>query len=663
MIEYLWKSKYFLLSLILIIFIISLLSFDKLKIFYDTERIIEYTNENQDIIDKALEDQNILLVGLEFRDTIDYNQMNYLSRLSDTIIRHYKISSIRSVFNEKILVNKFTFIPINILKLDNKILFNKSKERILKIGSNYISKEFNKIMFLINTKNLLNDREKQNTLNFIKDKFSNINAKIYITGQMKSEVYMQKKVINELVYFTIISTFLCSLLMYIFYSSIKLVLLNLISIIITLSISFYLSNILYGGIELVMILIPAIVMIITISDFMHLYNIEKFSRNKFYFFSNQIQKIGKPVIITSLTTAIGFLSFAFSDTVPLSRFGIITTLTIIIALFIIFVLYSVSVDLNYIKINQENKIIEKIVHYLSNWNPKYKYAILSIMLILSAQSLYKYKINNYITDEINSKSQLFKEIKFFDNNFGGIKPITIEINNPSMEIEHYEDYFKKLNITTDLITKKSNSKYIFKSRTRDIGAINSLSLFNKIKSNFNDDQISFSGVGYLFDKISNQMTREVINGLIYAILIIGVLFVIFNQFNLYFFPISIIPNIIPIMCTVGFLSFFGFYFSLSNAFILAIVFGLIVDDSIHIINGFTFSRRRGDSKEKSINFCKNHTFKAVIKTSIVIIATVLPLLFSEFKSISQLALITIISAILAIIFDIVYLPSLLKKYI
>ena len=62
-------------------------------------------------------------------------------------------------------------------------------------------------------------------------------------------------------------------------------------------------------------------------------------------------------------------------------------------------------------------------------------------------------------------------------------------------------------------------------------------------------------------------------------------------------------------------------------------------------------------------YCRNKTFHAVVKTTILIIITLLPLLFSEFRSISQLASITIISAVFAIIFDLLFLTDLLKKYI
>ena len=53
MIKVLWKYKYIFLSLILVLLLISLNNITGLKIFYESERIIELSNESQDIIDKS----------------------------------------------------------------------------------------------------------------------------------------------------------------------------------------------------------------------------------------------------------------------------------------------------------------------------------------------------------------------------------------------------------------------------------------------------------------------------------------------------------------------------------------------------------------------------------------------------------------------------------
>jgi len=476
--------------------------------------------------------------------------------------------------------------------------------------------------------------------------------------------------------FIILSSILCSLVLYFYLNNFKLVLINFISVCISLILSFTLSNKLFGGIELVMILIPAIVFIITISDFMHLLNSDKLYENKFRSFKYQLEKIGMPVFITSLTTAIGFLSFMFSSLVPLFRFGVITTITIFISLIVIVVLYSFIIEFNINKSIRSNKFLDDLILSFINIKKSQFYILLASFIFLSSLAFTNFRVDNFLTDEINKKSNLYKDISFFDKEFGGIKPVTFIINdNPSRDnLDSLENIILSHNLvidfSSDFLSKKisqnsNGSQYTIKARMQDIGSSKSKIIFDDILMKSKDLQLDLeiAGVGFLFDKISNKMTFEIIFGLLLAIIIIGIVFVSLNNFNWYYFPISLIPNILPLLTTIGILSVFGFYFSLSNAFILAIVFGLIVDDSIHIINAYSLSRNRGLSIEDSISHCQNYTYKAVIKTSIVIIFTLFPLLFSEFKSISQLSIITILAAIIALIFDIIYLPKMLIKYI
>ena len=262
---------------------------------------------------------------------------------------------------------------------------------------------------------------------------------------------------------------------------------------------------------------------------------------------------------------------------------------------------------------------------------------------------------------------MLHEIKYFDNNFGGIKPISINLYSETERstVNTILEEIKREGLNVDFKFKREG-EFIIGTRMKDIGSLES----NQVYANINSlqyDKInivkSIGGVGFLFDEISNELTFDVLSGLVLAIIIIGILFVLLNGFNLNYFYVSLIPNLIPLFTCLGFLTFSDFYFSLSNAFIFAIVFGLIVDDSIHIISAYSICRNRKISIYESLLYCKKNTFKAVFKTTVVIIFTLLPLLFSEFKSISQLAYITIITALLAFLFDVIFLPYLLKKFI
>ena len=65
-----------------------------------------------------------------------------------------------------------------------------------------------------------------------------------------------------MIYFTISSFILCSLILWFYVRNIYLVSINIISIVLSILFSFNLSNFLFGGIELVMIIIPAVILLL-----------------------------------------------------------------------------------------------------------------------------------------------------------------------------------------------------------------------------------------------------------------------------------------------------------------------------------------------------------------------------------------------------------------
>ena len=641
-----------------------MLSFDNFKVYFDSERIIELVDVDKDIIEKSIDDSNLLLVSVVLSEPFSYERALEIFSALEKVKRNPKIHSIRSLFNERTIINQSVFpITLKLLNLDSVAAFDNSLIKIAKFKSNFISNDFKSLLFVVKCQNLNLESDKAQFLSDLESHFSNIfSSDIYITGQIKSEIYIKENVIKELSFFILTSAFLCSLILLYFTRDSKLVIISLISILISIIFSFSISNFLFGGIELVMIIIPAIIFIITISDFMHLLNIQKKIKNKYVLFRTQLLNIGKPVFLTSLTTAIGFLSFTFGSFEPLMRFGIVTTLSIFASLFVIITLFAFIVDFNLLKMTRERLLLTEITRLIYSLKP-FKGILLTFFLVFCALGIFSLKIDNYLTDEINTSSKLFKEIQHFEQNFGGIKPLSFTLKNNS-NINAFIDFLKKNDINTDLILNTSGDQLV-KARSKDIGAFESKLLYDKISaySNENSFSVEFGGIGYLFDQISYDLTCEVLFGLFLAMLLIGFIFVILNDFNLSYFFISLIPNFIPLFSCLGIMSVFGFYLSLSNAFIFAIVFGLIVDDSIHIISAYSISRKEKKSVVKSLIYCRENTFNAIIKTTIIIIISLIPLLCSEFRSISQLAYVTILSATIALIFDIIFLPFLLKRYI
>ena len=692
MLDFIWKYKYIFYSFIFLIFLYSLYLISNPKIFFDTERILKYADDIQIELKESFNDKNLLLLGVELEDEISYQKIKKIDSTYKLISSDTLIKLERSIFSEKrMLFSGLFFHSFNVLNTDSEVKYNSSLAKLEEKSSLFLSNDFKKLFFILEMQDNLESDVQENLISDIKKKLKNLNPKnVFVSGQIPSELYMQENVVKELFLLTILSAFFCFLILWVFTLNLKFVFLTLLSVIFSVVISMSISQFIYGGIELVMIIMPAIIFIVCVSDLMHLINDnQKFIADKKEFFKQKIKNIGIPVGLTSLTTAIGFLSFCFSDVLPITRFGFITTLGIIVSLFIILVSYSICVDLNFhlIKGNQFfNKMINNFISFIVNYKNKFSFYFLLISLFaLSIYGMSNFRIDNYLTDEVNTNSRLYKEMSFFNDNFGGIKPVTfkipIEKNVNIKSLLNFEKFLQSNDFSLDfsltslvenpefvnksMLKKITKDNYKIQTRMNDLGSKYSFAVFEKIKLKAKELALDLKvgGAGYLFDQVSNQLTREILYGLLIAILTIGVLFVLINGFNLNYFFVALIPNVFPILVAIGILCLTNFYFSLSNAFIFAIVFGLIVDDSIHILSSYRFNISRGMDKELAISNSMNITARAVIKTTIVVIVSLLPLLLSEFKSVSQLSIITIVSAVIAIVFDLLYLPKLIKKFL
>ena len=692
MLDFIWKYKYIFYSFIFLIFLYSLYLISNPKIFFDTERILKYADDIQIELKESFNDKNLLLLGVELEDEISYQKIKKIDSTYKLISSDTLIKLERSIFSEKrMLFSGLFFHSFNVLNTDSEVKYNSSLAKLEEKSSLFLSNDFKKLFFILEMQDNLESDVQENLIFNIKKKLKNLNPKnVFVSGQIPSELYMQENVVKELFLLTILSAFFCFLILWVFTLNLKFVFLTLLSVIFSVVISMSISQFIYGGIELVMIIMPAIIFIVCVSDLMHLINDnQQFISDKKEFFKQKIKNIGIPVGLTSLTTAIGFLSFCFSDVLPITRFGFITTLGIIVSLFIILVSYSICVDLNFhlIKGNQFfNKMINNFISFIVNYKNKFSFYLLLISLFaLSIYGMSNFRIDNYLTDEVNTNSRLYKEMSFFNDNFGGIKPVTfkipIEKNINIKSLLNFEKFLQSNDFSLDfsltslvenpefvnksMLKKITKDNYKIQTRMNDLGSKYSFAVFEKIKLKAKELALDLKvgGAGYLFDQVSNQLTREILYGLLIAILTIGVLFVLINGFNLNYFFVALIPNVFPILVAIGILCLTNFYFSLSNAFIFAIVFGLIVDDSIHILSSYRFNISRGMDKELAISNSMNITARAVIKTTIVVIVSLLPLLLSEFKSVSQLSIITIVSAVIAIVFDLLYLPKLIKKFL
>jgi hypothetical protein len=175
---------------------------------------------------------------------------------------------------------------------------------------------------------------------------------------------------------------------------------------------------------------------------------------------NTMNKLGKPVFLAALTTAVGFASLASSEIVPIRSFGIFTavgiTAAFLVALFLIpsllLIIYQYKKKKNAGDFKQPEHF-ESIITDLHHFYSQRKYYIIIFALIIVVVSFFglnKIIIDTPLIEMFKEDSPIRVSDRFINNNFAGttIMNVMVEgkdrgsLNNPNIlkEMDNMQKY-------------------------------------------------------------------------------------------------------------------------------------------------------------------------------------------------------------------------------
>ncbi|AHH06319.1 Putative membrane spanning protein [Borrelia crocidurae DOU] len=199
-----------------------------------------------------------------------------------------------------------------------------------------------------------------------------------------------------------------------------------------------------------------------------------------------IQTLKTPIILTSLTTAFGFLSLISSSIQAYRTMGIFMSLGVIIAMFMsLLVLPGILVKTPFKHNNKKNThtFLEKlslINQIITKWilNNKYiSFTITVIILLSSIIGLFKIEINFDEKDYFKENTSVKQTLNLMQKEIGGTSVIKIEINGTPGEFKN-EQKMKNLDLITDNI-----DKFSYKTQSNSINGIIRLMNFKFKKEN------------------------------------------------------------------------------------------------------------------------------------------------------------------------------------
>lgn len=499
-----------------------------------------------------------------------------------------------------------------------------------------------------------------NVLNPTIKKFEkDYNIDIRVSGMPYIRTMNAQNIIDEIGMFVGLALGITALIFFFFFRSIRATAITLLVVSIGVVWAFGFIGLFRYEITVLMALIPPLIIVIGVPNAIFLINkyqqeIKKHG-NQAKSLQRVITKVGNATLMTNVTTASGFATFIFTKSQLLKEFGTIASINIlaifVLALLIIPIIYSFMPlpKEKHLK-HLERKWIEKIVTWMESVVRNSRLAVYSItviLIIVSMIGIYKIKVSGSLIEDMPKGKEFFKDIEFFEEEFGGIMPLEIIIDtkkeNGVMNLStlkrmekldetieeipqlskpisvlnivkyskqafynglpnYYElpnsqeknwilNYTKNSSANTHLLDNFVDSTGRYARITtfmKDIGTdkmtVIEDRLQQKIDKEFPKEKYNVSMTGGAL--VFLKGTNYLINNLVISLSLAILLIAIFMAFMFRSFRmilISLIPNIFPLLITAGLMGYLGVPIKPSTILVFSIAFGISVDDTIHFL--------------------------------------------------------------------------------
>ena len=583
------------------------------------EGVVSFSNIKE--LKKNVEEQKFELTSI-------FTKKKYNQQEVDSISNH--------IFNDlpfydHLLFNKETGTIQTIVYVDKQIVNTKVRSDFVKDVFNPLIKKFNK----------------EN------------NLQVRVSGMPYVRSMNAASVKSEMGMFVLLGLGVTGLIFFLFFRSLRATAITLAVVIIGVLWSFGFIGLLGYQISILTALIPPLIIVIGVPNaifLIHKYQQEIHKHgNKAKSLQRVITKVGNATLMTNLTTSAGFATFIFTKSTILKEFGVIASINImgifIISLCLIPILYSFMPlpkpkHLKHLEKKWVDTIVKGMTKIVRNKKP-FVYIVSSILLLIAILGAFQIKVSGSLIEDMSKKTQFYKDIVFFEKEFGGILPLEIlvdtkkekgvmnlatlkRIDKLESEILKIPEFSKPISINNLVkFTKQAfyngnpdfyklptsqEKNFILSYAQNSGGDTNALSnmvdktgryaritTFMKdigtermeqiqeelqiiIDKNFPKERYNVTMTGKALVFVKG--TNYLIHNLIISLGLAIVLIAVFigGLFkNSKMILISLIPNVFPLILTAGLMGFLGIPLKPSTILVFSIAFGISVDDTIHFL--------------------------------------------------------------------------------
>jgi len=273
------------------------------------------------------------------------------------------------------------------------------------------------------------------------DEFETENIKLHVAGRPIIEGTMALLGPEDMKRMVPIVLLVIVLVLYVTLRSVKSTILTMLVVLFSTLWAFGLMAVVNIPIYAVSTMIPVMLIAIGVADGIHMY-----SHLQLFMMANplaekkeavmdMIKHMWSPVVMTSITTAVGFISLLTSQVYPIKYFGIFTAFGVLAAMLFSLTLIPAGImifGLPKVKIKKEKENNHKFAFNFAEKVIKYRVASMVItvaIIIFSIIGITKVWINSSFLDKFEKDSNIVLTDQFINANFGGTSTINLILDS------------------------------------------------------------------------------------------------------------------------------------------------------------------------------------------------------------------------------------------
>jgi len=420
-------------------------------------------------------------------------------------------------------------------------------------------------------------------------------------------------------------------------------------------------------------------------------------------------------LFSSLTTAAALFAFALSDIGPLKHFGLFSSFGVLLSFMLTFtilpIIYSFSerstentvfsggmllrsmryaqtllsirksvyiisllvliislAGISRVKVNTEQITYfrrDHPVRVAHEQAERWFSGVVPLEIIFNLDSSIYISPNHYISQLILFEESLsgIPEIKSWQsivsilNDYGMIKGDRISLSGQNGRAYYASDGLFSHFVSADGKSLRTTLKTSWLNDKEQLALIGSLeSIMEDI---FSESGVAFyfTGTVPVFARFSSRLAMSQIRSLLFTFIVIFGMFVILYR-NIRLALLCLVPNIIPVAFTLGIMGFLAIPLDVATILIASVSLGIAVDDTIHFVSTYR-EFLSGNARCKAIDSTFVHIGRPLITTSLLITGGFIIMIFSSYRPIAFMGLFISLNVILALISDLIVLPSIL----